>query len=327
MPSSRPHPGSRLWRRILGGALLVAVAGVALAWFCFREPRIAGRPLSAWVESLGPVDQDNLRETFRGHATVHDLRSLNESSTDVTAALVAELPAASRSLARARSWYQWKARLWAESARSPWLASWFSAPRPDVSMEAMASARMFWGTALLIELAPSPFEGLRRFEAVVSRLPETMTLQCTQGFRALTDAGHALEQALIQRLEDPAADGARRALWLACLAGLGDQAAGVADPVRVLTADPDARVRQEAIKALGRIDGRPDTADFLQASARDVSGRQAAMLALAQMGPRARPAEEFIHAALQDRDLLTSLFAKFALEALEKGSPPMSTNR
>lgn len=328
MLSPSSHRDARFRRRYLGGALiLLTLAGVALAWFSFREPRIAGRPLGEWVESLGSVEQDHLRETFRTHATVQALRSSAKSPTAVADAFGAELQRSARSLTSARGWFLRKGRLWAATARVPWLAAWVSAPQPDLATERAAGARMFWGTALLVALAPSPAEGLQRFEAAVARFPEPLDKECAAGFRALTDDGHALERALVQRLEDPAADGARRALWLVCLAGLGEQAGGSADLVRVLAADPDARVRHEAIKALGRIDGRPDTAEFIQASAQDTAGIQAALLGLAQLGARARPAEGFIRRALEDREILTSMFAKIAWEALEKSSPKATTNR
>ena len=92
----------------------------------------------------------------------------------------------------------------------------------------------------------------------------------------------------------------------------------MADLVRSWTRDRDAKVRREAIRALGTIDPRDDTVSFIQGCATDVDGRQGAILALMNMGARARPAEGFIRDRLNDSDMLTSLFAKWALDSLEK---------
>src|SRR5690606_25779341 len=104
----------------------------------------------------------------------------------------------------------------------------------------------------------------------------------------------------------PDSDGIRRAFWISCLGYLAPDDPEIADLVRRLTRGPHTKVREEAIKALGSLDRREDTVDFLlEVCTNDPAARQAAMLAFMRMRERARKAEPYVRNAVHDSDMLT----------------------
>lgn len=307
-----PRPSWWSLRAVILGVVVlgaVLVGGV----IALREPRFDGRTAGDWIDSLGTPEPAQMRGLFRAHQI---RTSLEDSKAAFLPVVERELRRAARRLETVRSRHQLKMRLWGEAARLPIPALNPAPPVRDAGAENTASARLVWSTALLLDSSASLVAGLGRFEAVVADIPAT-AIEASMGFRAITDTDGSLTAALLGRLESKTADPTLRLVWVSCLGHLGSQASSAADLVRSLTRDADHAVRYEAIKALGTLDSRNDTAEFLRGCANDAEGRRAALLALAQMKERARPVEAFVRDALNDRDVLTSVFAKFALEAME----------
>ncbi|MCC6235660.1 MAG: HEAT repeat domain-containing protein [Verrucomicrobiales bacterium] len=305
-----PRPRRRYAPRLaLGGLLLLAILVVAA--FGLREPRVGGRTMAEWLDSLGSTSSADLRATLETSPARQELAKLGPAAVP---ALSRELKRTGAFLQSQRTRYLQRSRVWVHLGDL--LPHRFGIPRPEIDqdVETWAPARLFWASALLVSLAPDPALGLAHLNAATASLPPGMDLEASSGFRALRDTNGVLSAALTQHLR--AGPKARRPFWVSCLGNLGPQPATEIDLVRALARDPEPNLRGEAIKALGSIDTREDACAYLVACATDPVGRQAVMIALKRLGPRALPAEALIRETLKDPDMLTSLFAKFALEGL-----------
>jgi len=144
-------------------------------------------------------------------------------------------------------------------------------------------------------------------EALLARLREVAALAA--------GAPGALPR-LVETLAD--ADPAVR-YWAAIgLGNLGEAAAPAADRLAAVLQDASAVVRVAAARALARL-GRE--ADGAAALARELAGpaewvRLHAALALDELGPKARPAEAALEAALKDANKYVARVANHALNAL-----------
>jgi hypothetical protein len=301
-----------LW---LGGLLIAVAVMVGVGVLTLREPRFNGRTAAEWLDAMGPEPKRDGRE-LKDHEV---RRSLESVRAEILPMIEREFRRAAFAKTSSRDRFFLKGQIWASLGRYLPNRLGLRAPR-NTEAELALGRRLYWSTALMVDLSPDLVAGLARFESVADTVPPAVLLEASAGFRQLVDERGALAAALVQRIQSTAADPGRRALWISCLGDLGPQAASLADLVRSWTRDPDPKVRREAIEALGTIDPRDDTVSFIQSCATDVEGRQGAILALMNMGARARPAEGFIRELLNDSDMITSLFAKWALDALEKMS-------
>ena len=297
----------------LGGLLITAVVAVGIGVLTLREPRFNGRTAAEWLEAMGSEPIRDGRK-LRDHEVRQDLEAVR---ADILPMIEREFRRAAFAKTTSRDRFFLKSELWGRLGRylPNRLGLW---PPINAEAEALHRKRLYWSTALMVDLSTDLVSGLARFEAVADTVPSSVLLEASAGFRQILDGDGALAAALVQRIQGTATDPGRRALWISCLGDLGSQSAALADLVRSWTRDPDPKVRREAIEALGTIDPREDTVLFLQSCATDLDGRQGAILALMNMGARARTAEGFIREMLNDSDMLTSLFAKWALDALEK---------
>jgi hypothetical protein len=299
-----------LW---LGGLLIAVVLAVGIGVRTLREPRFNGRTAAEWLEAMGPVPGRDGRK-LRDREVRTELESVRAA---ILPRIERELRRAAFAKASSRDRFFLKTDMWTRLGRYVPNRLGISAPS-NIEAETAHGNRLYWSTALLMDLSPDLVSGLARFESVVDTVPSGVLQEASAGFRQLVDGNGALAAALVQRIQSPATDPVRRTLLISSLGELGPQAMSLADLVRSWTRDPNDWVRREAIRALGTIDPRDDTVSFVQSCATDDEGRQGAILALMNMGARARSAEGFIREMLNDSDMLTSLFAKWALDSWEK---------
>jgi hypothetical protein len=311
--ASGPSRLARIRRGLwVGGILIAVVIGVGV--LALREPRFNGRTAAEWLEAMGPVPARN-SDKLRHHEVRKNLESVR---VEILPMIEREFRRAAFTKTSSREWFHKKTYFYVVLL-GRFVPNRLGLSPPEVPKAELAQGmRLYWSTALLMDLSSDLVSGLARFESMADTVPPEVLPEASAGFRQLVDGNGALAAALVQRIQSNTNDPGRRALWISCLGELGPQGASLADLVRSWTRDRDAKVRREAIRALGTIDPRDDTVSFIQGCATDVDGRQGAILALMNMGARARPAEGFIRDRLNDSDMLTSLFAKWALDSLEK---------
>lgn len=296
--------------------ILAVVLAVAL-----REPRFEGRSLTAWLDSMAATNDGPTPIRLRQHPARQSLRN---SGDRVLPTLEREILRSADRLNRSQTTFFHLSILWARVGRFLPGNLGLSTPQPNVAENQIAEGRIFWATGLVMDLSPDWVSGLNRLESVADTVPLPILVAASGVFATLADPDGSLASNLVARLRSSRVGADRRPLWISCLAHLHSPLPDHADLVRSLTRDSEPDVRAEAIRALGRLDTREDTASFIQAAANDTPTRQAAMVAYLHMGPRARSAESFIRATVQDRDWLTSFFAQTALKQLTTGSnlPP-----
>lgn len=291
-------------------ALAVGIGSLAL-----REPRFKGRTAAEWLDSMGAVPVRTSPARLGDFPTRKDLEAVR---AEVVPVIEKEFRRAAFALSRSRDRFLVKATFWAHLGNLTRNNLGLSPPNPDNETEIRAKGRLYWSTALLVDLCPDRMAGFARFEAAAATVPPSVLIEASEAFSLLSDEDGNLEAVLCQRIRSPGLDPGGRALWVACLGHLGPQASSSSDFVRSLTRDMNPEVRREAIKALASMDTRDDVVGFIRGCATDVEGRQSAMMAFLRMGARARPAEDYIRNCLQDPDMLTSMFAKFTLDALAR---------
>lgn len=291
---------------LVGGALMIG-----------REPRFEGRTTVEWLDALGPIDLVTNVADFRGHAVRQQLAGV---APRFASALEKTFRRQARDLTSLRKRRYWMANLWARASRI--LPRGFALPSPDPTSnkETLVTRRLQWIVAWVVDSSGDAETGVGRLDGLMGAVPPNLSIEAALGFRALRGREDALAQALVRRLRSGEGDPNRRSWWIACLGNLGEQPVDAADLVRSLARDSHPGVRGEAIKALGSVDVREDTVEFIQTCARDPVGRQSALIAFLRMGSRARPAESFILAAHSDPDVLTRLFAQWALKAIGPGA-------
>lgn len=292
------------------GGILIAVA-IGMGILAFREPRFNGRTAAEWLDAMGPVPMPGT-----GKLRDHEVRkNLEDVRVEILPRIEREFRRAALSKTSSRDWFHKKTYFYMLMGRL--FPNRLGLSPPEVpKAERVQGARLYWSTALMMDLGPDLVSGLARFDSVADTVPFYMRMDASMGFGILSDDQGRLTAALVERLEAAGADPERRALWIACLGHLGEQASSAADRVRSLTRDTDPHVRRTAIQALGSIDPREDVIAFIQACATDDEGRRAAMQSLLRMGARAQPAEGFIRDMLKDPDMWTSMYAKWVLDAL-----------
>jgi HEAT repeat protein len=96
-------------------------------------------------------------------------------------------------------------------------------------------------------------------------------------------------------------DGDGRGAAVEALGAIGPAAAAAADRLADLLSDPQASVTLAAVAALARI-GEPAVAPLTKRLGREHPARSAAALALAEIGPPAKPALPALEALLDDAD-------------------------
>ncbi len=278
-----------------------------------RAPRFAGQTLDAWLDTLGPVEDRDLRAVLDQHPT---RASLASAGPGVLKALEREIRATARIRVQANNRYRHITHAWVALGR------WFpnrlgvSPPQRDQDLESWTQRRLVWSAALLLVLSPDLPSGMDRLDATVAKLPAHLRLPLSPALEAVTDdSRQQLSSALAGRLRTERTT--MHPFWVACLGHLGSQATRESDLVRTLAREADPETRREALAALGQLDTRPDAVQFIMTNATDAESRRGAMLALMRLGPRAEPARAFLTNALRDQDMLTSIFAKWALDKLD----------
>lgn len=309
------QPARPRWRlRWLAIALAAGVTlWIAGTFWVGREPRFEGRTATEWLDAMGPIDSVTNVAGFREHPV---RRQLAGAGPRLVSALEESLGRQARELASLRQRRFWKARLWSQASRI--LPRGFALPPPDPrsDREATAARRLQWSVAWMVDGSGDAEAGMDRLDRWMAAVPPNLAIEASLGFKVLRGEDVGLGQVLVRRLQSGERDPNRRAWWIACLGNLGEQPAAAADLVRSLAHDPHPGIRGESIKALGSVDAREDVVGFIRSCARDPAGRQAALIAFLRLGPRARPAEDFILEAHSDPDPLTRLFAQWARNAI-----------
>jgi len=305
-------------------ALAAIVVGLILAATTLLGPTVPkfdGHTAAEWLDLVAPVlyASDKPPLPFRKH---EHFPRLSRHAAETLPAFEKELATVASQLQTVRSHHRNRVTLWARvRALLPGLGNF---PPQDNHLETdqRLALRLNTATGLIPELAPDPADALTRLDNLFQQFPN-LAVEASAGFRRVTDPDGALASNLVARIRasHPTATLTRPA-WISALGHLGPQASQHADLLRALTRDPDPQVRFQAIAALGSLDPRDDTTAFIQAAATDTRHRQAAMIALGRMGPRARSAEPFLRAGEKDPDMLTSIFAQTALRNLAETTPP-----
>jgi hypothetical protein len=294
----------------MAGVLIVVAVGMGV--LTLREPRFNGRTAAEWLEVMGPVPIPGT-----GKLRDHEVRrSLESVRAEILPMIEREFRRAAFAKTSSRDWFHKKTYFYVVLMGRLFPNRLGLSPPEVPKAERVQGERLYWSTALIMDLSPDLVSGLARFDFVADTVPFWMRIEASTGFGGLSDDQGRLTAALVERLEASGADPERRALWISCLGHLGEQASSAADRVRSLTRDTDPHVRRTAIQALGSIDPREDVIAFIQACATDDEGRRAAMQSFLRMGARAQPAEGFIRDMLKDPDMWTSMYAKWVLDAL-----------
>ncbi len=310
-----PSPSRLALAAILLGLILAATTLLGPA-----VPRFDGHTAAEWLDLLAPVLHTSGKPPlpFRKHEL---FPRISRRAAEALPALEKELATVASQLQTVRSHQRTRVTLWVRvRALFPGLGN--TPPQDNhLETEQRLALRLNTATGLIPELAPDPADALTRLDNVFQQFPG-LAVEASAGFRRVTDPDAKLASNLVARIQAPHPNAAlTRSAWISALGHLGPQASQHADLLRALTRDPDPQVRFQAIAALGGLDPRDDTAAFIQAAATDTRHRQAAMIALGRMGPRARSAEPFLRDGEKDPDMLTSIFARAALQNLPEADP------
>lgn len=317
-PPPCPNPPRRRWLFAVFAASGVLVSILA---FALREPRFEGRPLTAWLDSMGTTSHEPSSATIRQHPVRQKLQQCGDR---VLAALEDEILRSAARLERSQSGFFRRSLVWAHLGRFLPGNLGLAPPQPNDPENRLAEGRILWATGLLMDLSPDWASGLKRLDSIADRVPSPVLVTASKVFGTLDDRDGSLASHLVARLRSRPLGPDHRVFWISCLGHLRSELPDHVDLVRSLTRDAQLDVRTEAIRALGFLDRREDAPAFIRAAVSDTPTRQAAMVAYQRMGPRALSVESFIRATVQDRDWLTSFFAQSALKQLttESNLPP-----
>lgn len=302
-------------RWTLAALALVLVVGIGIARVT-RPARFSGEPMDHWLDSLGSLEQTNLRTVLRQHPIRQTLAS---EVPRVIPELEREVRGSVDVLLRSRQQYQNSASAWAFLGRAFPGRFGIRPPAHNQAVEEWTRRRIHWGTALILDLSPDAPTALDRLDALARPLPPHIRIDLSSAFAAIEDPQRAFCAALTNRLRSP--DSGLHPYWISCLGNLAEQAAHEVGLVQSLAREGSGDTRVEAIKALGYLDVREGAATLVAANATDQPSRQAAVIALMRMGPRAAPARQFLESCLRGQDVVTAMFAQVALRNLTSPEP------
>lgn len=314
----------------LTGAI-VLLGGTLGLWWSGQPPSYRGQSIERWIDSLGPMDQPDLR-------TVLDRSPARDT---LAACGPGILTAIEDEIRRIAAWRDRLDRRYAKAqglqnalygspagGAAVWLAN--RIPTVDPAAEETVFRRLQWGGALLVVLSHDPVSALNRLDALAMSLTNQVRFGLSAGFAAIQDPDRRYGALLGQRLRSDPQE--LRPFWIACLGRLGDQAAHEADYLRGIARQTSSEAQRQAILALAYLDLRPDTASFLVTNLEthilteiptgrpldvlDPDVHRETVIALWLMGGRAAPVRKFLEDTGSVIDPSISVFARLALTNL-----------